>query len=824
VGIPFSVIVDGNAYPSTDKGFWSTGIQPVFKLKTTQGYNITATADHQILTQSGNWVELQHLKEGDQLRVNSSYNYTSGSAPFTATVSSIEYLGLEEVFDCTINDLHAFDANGLIAHNCLEVLLKNQGSCLLAHVNLGALQIDDIPRAFVEGMEWLCTLHKYTNVHLGGYYLPPSIDKQVGLGVLGLANLLAIEGITYHDLVVSMEELFNMVPEEDTTVPSKEARRLAIVLYEAFQMSARVARKYKMDRCVTANTWIHTIEGPKQVSDLIGIPFTAVVNGLPYESTKHGFWSTGVKPVYRITTTTGYSLTLTDNHPVLVNKKASKTCPKCRIPTTVIRKNGGGKYKNVVGICKSCNYHFKIGQEKPLNNNVWIEVKDLTIGDRLCLNNHRISPEWEGAGGTFEQGWLLGQLLGNGCLHDRSSDNRQATARLQFWGEYKEEMLDKCINYLNTSVDSRFVNSRLKGTKGVDSLYVRSTGLATLAKSVGMMPKQKVLNNSIEKMSSNFYRGFLQGLFDADGSVNLGNSTGSSRKISLAQVNKDTLRCVQRMLLRLGVVSKIYTNSKLSGDSTILLDNGKTHTIKTNNLLSNLIITGDDMIQYASLVGFSKPDKKQKLANMLLSYKQQPNSQSFITEVKSIELIGTEEVYDCTINEAHEFDANGLRVHNCFVVAPTASCSFNNKDREFYTTTPEIAPPVDVIVERDSQTMGVIEVDYHPDCETAEQVGWDVYFRLNCVWQRFMDSTGLAHAISTNWWSDKVRMDKDFIAQWLDSPLKSLYYAWQVSTNTQDKSEVITFDETETESSSTECLPCKELARQQNTECLSCAE
>src|SRR6185369_13100705 len=36
--------------------------------------------------------------------------------------------------------------------------------------------------------------------------------------------------------------------------------------------------------CVTADTWVQTAEGPRQVSDLLGRPFTALVDGQPFVS------------------------------------------------------------------------------------------------------------------------------------------------------------------------------------------------------------------------------------------------------------------------------------------------------------------------------------------------------------------------------------------------------------------------------------------------------------------------------------------------------------------------------------------------------------
>jgi hypothetical protein len=132
--------------------------------------------------------------------------------------------------------------------------------------------------------------------------------------------------------------------------------------------------------------------------------------------------------------------------------------------------------------------------------------------------------------------------------------------------------------------------------------------------------------------------------------------------------------------------------------------------------------------------------------------------------------------------------ATDYKMSRAFTVAPTASCAYRYVDREGFTTAPEIAPPISRDVDRDSATLGVQSYKFNPKCETAEEVGWDTFFELNCEWQRLMDSTGMAHAISMNWWSDMTLMDRQFMARWLNSPLKSLYYSLQVMSDVQDKS------------------------------------
>lgn len=90
---------------------------------------------------------------------------------------------------------------------CLEVFLPSRGSCLLQHVNLGACEIEDIPSAFYRGMSELCDLHGRTGIGESGEYLPPETDRQVGLGMLGLANLLRRHGVSYEQFGNALEEL-----------------------------------------------------------------------------------------------------------------------------------------------------------------------------------------------------------------------------------------------------------------------------------------------------------------------------------------------------------------------------------------------------------------------------------------------------------------------------------------------------------------------------------------------------------------------------------------------------------------------------------------
>ena len=125
---------------------------------------------------------------------------------------------------------------------CLEVYLPSRGTCLLQHVSLGACEFGDIEKAFVEGMSQLCSLHAKTGVGDSGEYLPAETDRQVGLGMLGLANLLRRYGVTYEQFGVALDQ-YNA--GEVVRTPAYE---LVSAIGSGVKAAAEVARANNMVR------------------------------------------------------------------------------------------------------------------------------------------------------------------------------------------------------------------------------------------------------------------------------------------------------------------------------------------------------------------------------------------------------------------------------------------------------------------------------------------------------------------------------------------------------------------------------------------------
>ena len=375
--------------------------------------------------------------------------------------------------------------------------------------------------------------------------------------------------------------------------------------------------------CVPPDTWVMTDQGPRQVGEIIGQPVRLVVNGRIFEAPS-GFFFTGIRPLVRLETREGYCLRLTADH--LVRRLTRYTRAE-----------------------------------------EWVPAGELKPGDLVVLNDHRPLTGWPGLYGEHE-GYLVGLLVGDGTV-------KEDEGVLSIWAEAAgaEAIMGAAVaatRNLPHRADFRGW-TRARGTEWRLSL----AAIRQVAASLGIRPGVKY-TAALEKTSSDFYRGFLRGVFDCDGSVQ-----GSQRKgvsVRLAQSDLEFLRAVQRMLLRLGIVSKIYLRGRAG---TKLLPDGRGgRRAYATRPQYELVITGEDLGRFAGLIGFANTAKQQGLQTALVSYRRRPYRQPFIATVARIVPDGEEPVYDVQVPGVNAFDANGFVVHNCGEqpLAPNDACNLGS--------------------------------------------------------------------------------------------------------------------------------------------------
>lgn len=378
--------------------------------------------------------------------------------------------------------------------------------------------------------------------------------------------------------------------------------------------------------CVTADTWVQTAAGPRQVADLIGTPFLARVDGHDHATGAEGFFRTATKPVLALQTVEGHRLRLTADHRV-------------RRVTRLTR--------------------WSVDTE-------WCEAGQLQPGDRVLLNDHRANAEWAGEL-SAEQGYLLGLLVGDGTL-------KQEAAVLSVWraaaqANAPEAMLPagtvalmrealRCAETLPHRNDF----AGWSEVNGRNEWRLKSAALRDLAFSLGMAPGAKTISPALERASSMAYRGFLRGLFDADGSVQGSQAKGVS--VRLAQSDIARLEAVQRMLLRLGIPSTLYRDRREAG-AAVLPDGQGGQRAYATQAQHELVVSGEAIARYAELIGFADSDKAARLSAALAGYQRALNRSRFVATVEALREDGMEDVYDVQVPGINTFDGNGLHAHNC---------------------------------------------------------------------------------------------------------------------------------------------------------------
>jgi len=361
--------------------------------------------------------------------------------------------------------------------------------------------------------------------------------------------------------------------------------------------------------CVTKDNIVMTSCGPKTVENLVGKKFFAVINAEEFYS--DGFFKTGNKKVYKLNTKEGHSIRLTADHKVSIRTKSKA-------------------YKDVPS-------------------------KDLSKGDKIVLNCSKL--KWDGFGNN-EEGWLIGSMLGDGHL-------KKDSVALQYWGENKLDMLKIAKDYIKNLGGLNNYNNRRKGcfVKDRDTCIITSKDLFNFKNELGIDANKNITNEDLLlTTSSDFHIGFLKGLFDADGSVQGNTNKGVS--IRLASSKQKYLEISQRMLLSLGINSKIYLNRRNAGHT--LLPDGKGGSKFYKTLAQHeLIISKDNILKFNELIGFNDNKKNERLLEIISSYNRNVYKDSFTATFESLEYIGKEDVFDCSVQNLNHYSINGLIVHNC---------------------------------------------------------------------------------------------------------------------------------------------------------------
>lgn len=157
-----------------------------------------------IRDEKGRYVAKEHKKKRD------SFNLGCGTGT-NWTVREVVWLkDREDVYDMTVPEVHNFIANRMVVHNCAEEPLPAGGSCLLGAINLSEFVVNPFTDSAHFDSESFTEAVKTAVVALNevldeGLMLHPLAEqriavkkwRQIGLGIMGLADCLIKLGLVY---------------------------------------------------------------------------------------------------------------------------------------------------------------------------------------------------------------------------------------------------------------------------------------------------------------------------------------------------------------------------------------------------------------------------------------------------------------------------------------------------------------------------------------------------------------------------------------------------------------------------------------------------
>ena len=284
--------------------------------------------------------------------------------------------------------------------------------------------------------------------------------------------------------------------------------------------------------------------------------------------------------------------------------------------------------------------------------------EDLKIGDSVAIQTNK---------GIFgnrnmpKEAFLLGLYQADGTQH-------KDLIMIDLW-ENDFDLLDEVQSYHDYVCET--YKTQISNHNG--RIYDKPTFNDCVVQE-GSDAKKRLTGRALKK-SLNFEKGYvpewiwsadeqtqwqyIRGLYYADGTVFKSNSHGDPLQIALASINKEFLKEIQLILANLGMQSSIRVLRK-SGKTLLPDGKGGEKYYDCKECYRLIIGNKNDAIIFEKNTGFLSRK------NIKIEEREYRNNTKKFYKISSIEYVGKEDVYCCTVeSDEHHWICNGIVTHNC---------------------------------------------------------------------------------------------------------------------------------------------------------------
>jgi len=351
------------------------------------------------------------------------------------------------------------------------------------------------------------------------------------------------------------------------------------------------------------------------------------------------------EPVFRLRTRHGYTVVATADHPFLTPDRGYVALEALRPGDRVLLQSGEGAWSEEEAL-------------PPMEQVAAAQAQMVLAGD--WASGHRVQRQDFAAQYAHlptrwsrELGLVLGVLVGDGWLSPKSHSPVGFT--------FSAPALQAQVHGI---LRSWFGEGHIADRGSLTQLtYGRLAYEFFVALGVRPVPlTEKRVPESLWRAPREAVIGFLQGLFSADGSIQV-NLRKQDATVRLASSSRALLEDVQLLLLNFGIVSRIHQR-RAAGTARLPDGKGgqKEYPVAEQY---ELLIGRENRNRFARVIGFADPAKQARLEAFIEQQARGPYCETFEDVIVSIEPAGRADVYDLEEPETHSLIANGLVCHNC---------------------------------------------------------------------------------------------------------------------------------------------------------------